>query len=150
MFNILGERVDGASVLDLYAGTGALGIESLSRGAAAATFVEGAAGAVHAIFQSLARTSLVEHAQVIRGRLPAALSNVKTKFDIIFIDPPYNDPGAEDTLFAAAPLLGDGGIIVYEHSSRYNPPLSVAGLKMQERRMYGDSAIAFYFQLEGE
>ena len=150
MFNILGEQIEGANVLDLYAGTGALGIEALSRGASAATFVEAAAGAVHAIFQSLARTSVAEHAQVIRGRLPAALANLKREFDIIFIDPPYNDPGAEETLYAAAPLLTEGGKIVYEHSSRYNPPLSVAGLKMQERRAYGDSAVAFYFQLEGE
>ncbi len=150
MFNILGERIDGATVLDLYAGTGALGIEALSRGASSATFVEATAGAVHAIFQSLARTALTELAQVIRGRLPAALTNLQTKFDVIFIDPPYNDPGAEDTLFAAAPLLVESGTIVYEHSSRYNPPLSVAGIKMQERRSYGDSAVAFYFRLEGE
>ncbi|MGE0598422.1 MAG: 16S rRNA (guanine(966)-N(2))-methyltransferase RsmD [Dehalococcoidia bacterium] len=149
VFNILGERIDGANVLDLYAGTGALGIEALSRGAAHATFVEAAPGAVHAIFQSLARTSLAEQAEVVRGRLPGALSNLREKFDVIFIDPPYNDPGAEDTLVAAAPLLAESGVIVYEHSSRYNPPLSVAGLKMQERRVYGDSAVAFYFQLEG-
>ncbi|MGE3075616.1 MAG: 16S rRNA (guanine(966)-N(2))-methyltransferase RsmD [Dehalococcoidia bacterium] len=149
VFNILGQRIDGAKVLDLYAGTGALGIESLSRGAIHATFVEAAPGAVHAIFQSLARTSLAEHAAVIRGRLPGALANLQEKYDIIFMDPPYNDPGAEDTLVAAVPLVAEGGAIVYEHSSRYNPPLSVAGLKMQERRVYGDSAVAFYFQLEG-
>jgi 16S rRNA (guanine(966)-N(2))-methyltransferase RsmD len=150
MFNILGDRIDDARVLDLFAGTGALGIESLSRGASFAVFVEGTAGAVQAIFQSLARTELAEAGQVIRGRLPAALTSVDGMFDVIFIDPPYNDPDAEDTVLAAVAKLAEGGTIVYEHSSRYNPPQALSGLKMQERRVYGDSAIAFYFRLEGE
>ncbi|MGB4864041.1 MAG: 16S rRNA (guanine(966)-N(2))-methyltransferase RsmD [Tepidiformaceae bacterium] len=150
MFNILGERIEGASVLDLYAGTGALGIEALSRGAASAVFVEGAAGAVTAIFQSLARTGLAEAGRVIRGRLPGALGSIQETFDIIFIDPPYNDPDAEETLIGAIEKLAEGGTIVYEHSSRYNPPQGLSGLEFQERRVYGDSALALYLRMEVE
>ncbi|MBK9547160.1 MAG: 16S rRNA (guanine(966)-N(2))-methyltransferase RsmD [Dehalococcoidia bacterium] len=150
IFNILGERVDGATVLDLYAGTGALGIEALSRGASAATFVEGEAGAIHAILQSLARTSLAAGGKVVRGRLPAALTTLGGTFDIIFMDPPYNDPAAEETLMSTGALLAEGGIVVYEHASRYNPPQRPAGLQLQERRVYGDSAVAFYLRQEGE
>lgn len=150
IFNILGERVEGARVLDLYAGTGALGIEALSRGADSATFVEGEAGAVQAILQSLARTSLAEHGKVVRGRLPGAIATLQGPFEIIFLDPPYNDPAAEDTLMATEPLLADGGTVVYEHASRYNPPQRLAGLQLHERRVYGDSAVAFYLRQEGE
>jgi 16S rRNA (guanine(966)-N(2))-methyltransferase RsmD len=150
IFNVLGDTVTGATVLDLYAGTGALGIEALSRGAAHATFVEGEAGAVTAILQSLARTSLRERGTVVRGRLPGALSTLKSTFDIILLDPPYNDPNAEETLLRVDSLLADGGTVVYEHASRYNPPQRPASLALTDRRVYGDTAIAFYRCQEGE
>ena len=150
LFNILGESVEDAAVLDLYAGTGAVGIEALSRGAASATFVEGEAGAVTAILQSLARTSLADKGKVVRGRLPGALSSIQGTFGIIFIDPPYNDPAAEETLMAAVSKLAEGGRIVYEHASRYNPPQRLPGIALEERRVYGDSALAFYVRQEGE
>jgi 16S rRNA (guanine966-N2)-methyltransferase len=151
IFNILGDRVDGARVADLYAGTGALGIEALSRGAAHATFVEGEAGCVQAILQSLSRAGFSAAATVIRGRLPASLSTLEAAaFDIVFLDPPYNDEGAEATLMGAPRLLAPGGLVVYEHGSRYNPPERPAGLQLLDRRVYGDSAVALYAQLEGE
>jgi 16S rRNA (guanine(966)-N(2))-methyltransferase RsmD len=151
IFNILGDRVAGARVLDLYAGTGALGIEALSRGAARATFVEGEAGCVQAILQSLSRAGFKETGTVVRGRLPAAISKLEDgAFDLVFLDPPYNEEGAEETLMGVPRLLAPGGMVVYEHGSRYNPPERPAGLQILERRVYGDSAIALYAQLEGE
>lgn len=149
IFNILATKVEGATVLDLYAGTGALGIEALSRGAERATFVEAEAGAVQAIFTSLARTSLAERGKVVRGRLPAALSSIQGPFDLVFMDPPYNDPAAEDMLLKLSALLAPVGYVVYEHSSRYNPPQRPTGLNLVERRVYGDTAIAL-FSLEEE
>ena len=150
VFNILGDQVDGARVLDLYAGTGALGIEALSRGATHATFVEGEAACVEAILQSLSRTGLSGRATVLRGRLPAAAARLEPEaFDLVFLDPPYNDEGAEETLMAVARLLAPGGTVVFEHGSRYNPPERPGGLRIAERRVYGDSAIALYVQLEG-
>lgn len=86
----------------------------------------------------------------MRGRLPAALTTLSGTFDIIFMDPPYNDPAAEETLMSTGALLAEGGIVVYEHASRYNPPQRPAGLQLQERRVYGDSAVAFYLRQEGE
>ncbi len=150
IFNVLGDEVSGATVLDLYAGTGALGIEALSRGAAHATFVEGEAGAVTAILQSLARTSLREQGTVIRGRLPGALNSISGQFKLILIDPPYNDPNAEETLLKLPVYLAPGGTVVYEHASRYNPAQRPSSLELTDRRVYGDTAIAFYQRQESE
>ena len=150
IFNILGDNVDNARVLDLFAGTGALGIEALSRGAAHAVFYEAEPGAVTAILQSLARTKLSDRAKVVRGRLPAALASLQEHFSIIFLDPPYGDETAEPTLMALDRLLEPGGTVVYEHASRYNPPERPARLRQTERRVYGDTAIALYTLQEGE
>jgi 16S rRNA (guanine966-N2)-methyltransferase len=149
IFNIIGERVAGAEVLDLYAGTGALGIEALSRGARHATFIEAEAPACQAILQSLARTGFAEAGAVLRGRLPGALRGLEVRADLVFMDPPYNDPGALDTLMAVPAKLEATGIVVYEHGSRYNPPERPDGLRLLDRRTYGDSAVSFYSLQEG-
>jgi 16S rRNA (guanine966-N2)-methyltransferase len=150
LFNILADRCEGATVLDLFAGTGALGVEALSRGAKSAYFIESAASACQAILLTLARASVAERGTVLRGTLPQALKTLTTTFDIIFLDPPYGEPVAEETLVLLAPLLADGGIIVFEHGSRYNPPDRPGGLVCTDRRPYGDSALAFYAHMEGE
>ena len=150
VFNILGDVVTDAVVLDIYAGTGALGIEALSRGAARATFVEAEAAGCQAILQSLARTGFAARGTVVRGRLPAALRTLEGPFDIVFMDPPYNEETAIETLLALSALLAPGGIVVYEHGGRYNPPERPKGLVCSERRVYGDSAIALYAKQEGE
>lgn len=150
IFNILGDLVEGAAVLDLYAGTGALGIEALSRGAGRTVFVEAEGPACQAILESLARARLSERAKVIRGRLPSALSALEPEFDIILMDPPYQSDTVDETLARLAPLLAEGGLVVYEHGSRYNPPGRPAGLRLSERRVYGDSAIAVYAREEGQ
>lgn len=149
IFNILGDQISDADVLDLFAGTGALGIEALSRGAKHATFYEAEAGAVTAILASLARTGLSDRTKVVRGRLPAALTNLHGTFDLIFLDPPYGDEAAEPTLMSVDRLLAEGGVVVYEHASRYNPPERPARLRQTERRVYGDTAIALYTLQEG-
>ena len=149
-FNIVGDEVEDATVLDLYAGTGALAIEALSRGATHATLVEAEPGCVTAILQSLARTGFAEKARVLRGRLPAALKGLQGPFSLIFMDPPYGAGEGEEVLLGAATLLAPGGLIVFEHASRYNPPERPAGLRLADRRVYGDSALAFYRHQEGE
>ncbi len=150
IFNILGDRVEGANVLDVYAGTGALGIEALSRGAARGLFIEAEPAACQAILQSLSRAGFGERAEVLRGRLPAALSGIQATFDLILMDPPYALNTAEDTLGLLAARLAPEGTVVYEHGSRYNPPERPAGLRLVERRVYGDSAIALYAAQEDE
>jgi len=145
IFNIVGAAVEEARVLDLFAGTGALGIEALSRGASHATFVEADAGGCQAILQNLARTGFDTRGQVIRGRLPAALRTLSGPFDLIFLDPPYAEGATGEAVLAAlGRLLGADGEVVYEHGSRYNPPERLAGLTRTGRRTYGDTAIALY------
>ncbi len=149
IFNILGDLVVDARVLDCYAGTGALGIEALSRGAAEAVFIESHPAACRAILDSLARTGFNDRATVFRGKLPAALNSVVGPFNMVLLDPPYDDTTIDETLLRLAPLLADGGIVVYEHRSRYNPPEYPAGLRLVERRVYGDTAVAMYHAQEG-
>ncbi len=150
IFNIMGDEVEGSTVLDIYAGTGSLGIEALSRGAKSVTFIEAEAAACTAIHASLARTGFTPQAKVLRGRMPAALSALKGPFDLILMDPPYADEEAPETLIELAALLSPTGLIVYEHGSRYNPPERPGTLQMSDRRVYGDSAIALYRLKEEE
>lgn len=144
IFNVLGGQVAGARVLDCYAGTGALGIEALSQGAAEAVFVDSSGAATKAIVESLSRMGLKERGTVLRGRLPGALESVTGPFDVVFLDPPYDDETADETLVRLGALVAPGGTVVYEHGSRYNPPEYPEGLELRDRRTYGDSAVAIY------
>jgi 16S rRNA (guanine(966)-N(2))-methyltransferase RsmD len=151
LFNILGDTVEGARVLDLYAGTGSLGLEALSRGAASATFIDAEGAACQAILQSAGRAGFADAVTVIRGRLPGALRSVEGEFDLVFCDPPYDaTQEASETIVAAAGLVAPGGRIVSEHASRYNPPEVLGRLLLQDRRVYGDTALAWYALQEGE
>ena len=150
IFNILDDTVVDAAVLDLYAGTGALGIEALSRGAASAVFIDAEASSCRAILQSLSRAGFADRATVLRGRLPGALRTAEGRFDFIFMDPPYHEETAAETLLLLSSRLTPGGVVVYEHGSRYNPPERPTGLVLTEHRVYGDSAIALYALQEGE
>lgn len=148
LFNILGAKVVGARVLDLFAGTGALGIEALSRGAASATFVERDREACQAIVRNLAAAGFSERATVMRGRLPDALGWLTGPFDLIFLDPPYGAPEGDETLAEVHRLLAPEGIVVYEHGSRYNPPGRPVGLMLVDERTYGDTSLSFYQRQE--
>jgi 16S rRNA (guanine966-N2)-methyltransferase len=150
IFNILGDLVTGARVLDGYAGTGALGIEALSRGAREAVFVDAHPSACKAIVDSLSRTGFSAAATVLRGRFPAALSSLEGEFDIVLLDPPYDDDDAPEMLGSLDHLLAAGAVVVFEHRSRYNPPERPAGLVLHDRRTYGDSAVAIYHAQEDE
>ncbi len=144
VFNVLAARVEGAAALDLFAGTGALGIEALSRGASRAVFVESRRQTARAIVQSLARAGLGERGSVVRGALPGALDSLEGPFGLVFLDPPYDSGEAAPTLSALGPLLAPEGVVVYEHRSRYNPPDRPHGLTLSDRRVYGDTAVAFF------
>lgn len=150
LFNILGDTVAGARVLDLYAGTGSLGLEALSRGAACATFIDAEGAACQAILQSAGRAGFADRVTVIRGRLPGALRSVDGQFDLVFCDPPYAADESASSVMAAADVLAPHGRIVSEHASRYNPPEVLGRLVLQDRRVYGDTALAWYALQEGE
>jgi 16S rRNA (guanine966-N2)-methyltransferase len=137
-------------VLDLYAGSGALGLEALSRGATHATFIDESQACLTAISQTLDGMKMRDAATLVRGSLPAALERFERTADIAFLDPPYEDQSALQTLGRVGRHLHPEGTVVYEHASRYNPPERPAGLILRQRRVYGDSAIALYALQEGE
>src|SRR5215472_11221821 len=95
LFNVLAPRIQGARFLDLYAGSGAVGIEALSRGASQAVFVERAAGALKVLRSNLARLGLEKGVRVVPGSVAGFLRNVEgvTHFDVVFMDPPYDAAG---------------------------------------------------------
>jgi 16S rRNA (guanine966-N2)-methyltransferase len=144
LFSLLGS-IDGARVLDLYAGSGALGIEALSRGAGEATFVDSDPGAVRAVRQNLARLG-IQQAEVTRSGVGPFLKHAarqEDRWDLVFCDPPYRLAhrlgGDLETLLP--PVLGDEARIVCESSPRQ--PLTVAFPLVTERR-YGDTLICIY------
>jgi len=143
LFNIVAARVPGARVLDGYAGTGAIGIEAMSRGAASAVFVERDRRASALIARNLARCGLAEGCAIIRaGFTDTALA--EDGFELIVLDPPYDDADLGAPLAAAARLVTAGGLVVVEHAWRREPPPAPAGLARTRTVRAGDSALSFY------
>ena len=139
LFSILGDRVTGARVLDLFAGTGALVLEALSRGAATATFVDRDVAAVRA---NLAALGL--EAAVIRRDAIGFLERAGAQFDLVFLDPPYREaerlaPRLADTLPA---VLAPGALVVSESDRR--APLDLPPLETLDERRYGDTLIRLH------
>jgi 16S rRNA (guanine(966)-N(2))-methyltransferase RsmD len=145
LFNILGPRVAGARVLDGYAGTGAVGIESISRGAAEVVFVEPDRRAAELVAENLARCGVRERYAIIRARLEDAARGRLTgaRFDILFLDPPYDQP-LTAALDAAVPLLAADSLLVIEHAKRQPPPPRAGPLVLVRSVVSGDSGLAFY------
>lgn len=150
VFNLLGDLVEDARFLDLYAGAGLMGLEALSRGAREAVFVEANARLAAAIRASCHALGVEDECTCIHGRLPSALDRIAGPFDIVYLDAPYAEPPSDGVYARLAPLLGSGARVVSEHASRYNPPQRPPGLALEQRRIYGDSAIALYRTLESQ
>jgi 16S rRNA (guanine(966)-N(2))-methyltransferase RsmD len=145
LFNVLAPRIEGARVLDGYAGTGAVGIEALSRGASHATFVERDARAVRLIETNLRRCAVSSRYAIIRAEFADAPSRLRgSRFDVVFLDPPYGAPGPGTALETAARLVADGGVLVVEHARRDDAPARAADLVKTRDLNSGDSALAFY------
>ena len=144
LFNILAPRIGGARVLDGYAGTGALGIEALSRGASHVTFVEQDRRAQTLIAENLAQCRVLNGYAIIRAGVIRALEELRgSPFDIVLLDPPY-DVQAESVLAAAAEVLAPGGVLVLEHARRRGAPAGAGPLVRSRMVTSGDSALAFY------
>ena len=150
LFNILGRRVEGARVLDACAGTGALGIEALSRGATAVVFVDQDRDAVALIIENLALCRVEGQSTVVRDTLPLVVGRheLTGSFDIILVDPPYDDPKIGDILSSLTGRLLPGGILVLERSKRITAHSS-SGLRHVRRVGVGDSVLDFYERSEG-
>ncbi len=150
LFSIWGERVRGCRFLDLFAGSGVVGLEAASRGAAAVVFVESDPRALRALAANLRRTA-GERLAVRRGPLPAEarrLAAAGESFDLVFADPPYRYPAYPGLLAAIAPLLSAGGEAVVEHATRETMLDAVGDLVRVDERRYGGSALSV-FRLSG-
>lgn len=151
LFNILGDAVAGAIVLDGCAGTGALGLEALSRGAADATFIDRDSRAVALIETNLARCRVADRGRVIRGTLPRALGrvNVAAAFDLVLLDPPYeyDDRSICAMLSAAGRRTAAGGQVIVERARRAEKVI-VAQLRHTRRVRAGDSVLDFHVRAE--
>jgi 16S rRNA (guanine966-N2)-methyltransferase len=145
LFNILAGRVAGARVLDGYAGTGAVGIEAISRGAAHVLFVEHDARAARLVAENLARCGVAGGYAIIRADITRmGHPGGERPFDVILLDPPYADTSFEACLARAAGWLSADGMLVLEHARRRVAP-PVAGDLVRARVVQsGDSALSFY------
>jgi 16S rRNA (guanine966-N2)-methyltransferase len=146
VFAILGS-VEGARVLDLFAGTGALGIEALSRGAAHVTFVDSAKPALAAIRANLAELGIADHANVVAQDAVAftAKHQPPAPWRVVFVDPPYRSDLAERAVLALplASLTRDATIVI-EHDRHNPPPEELGSLLRTDQRRYGDTLVSFY------
>jgi len=147
MFDILDAAgVDYARVLDLYAGTGALGIEALSRGDGRCDFVEKDAAACRLIRENLALTGLAQSGAVHHLSVETAAGRLGGAYSLVLADPLYADEGALAALdrIAASPLIEEGTVLVLEHSKRQEAPQMLGRLRLERTRRHGDSCISIY------
>jgi len=143
LFAILADRVPEARVLDLYAGSGAIGIEALSRGATHATFVESARPALASLRANLERTRLVEPASVRAVDVERFLSSpAEAAASLVFLDPPYEERAIVAPLRAVVPHLAPGATVVVKHFWRTELP-EVAGLELVRQRRFGETMLSF-------
>ncbi|HOV60372.1 MAG TPA: 16S rRNA (guanine(966)-N(2))-methyltransferase RsmD [Candidatus Hydrogenedentes bacterium] len=146
LFNILGPRVTGCAFLDLFAGTGAVGLEALSRGAARVVWVDESPMSLAAIVHNLRTCGISGEGGVIPGRLPEALAGITGTFDLVFVDPPYAYTGEADLLAHPAwdRLTHPESLLIFERDIRRDPP-GRAGLWTSYRSVrYGDTTLHFY------
>jgi 16S rRNA (guanine966-N2)-methyltransferase len=145
LFNVLGSSVQGARVLDGYAGTGAVGLEALSRGAAHVTFLDADRRATALIEANLRHCGVGDRYAIIRVEFARAKGRLTDPgFDIMFLDPPYGSTELTSALAAAAELASAGTQVIVEHAKRDDPPKQSGKLVLARDLLSGDSGLAFY------
>ena len=146
LFDVLGSRIHGASFLDVFAGTGAIGLEALSRGASRAVFIESDRRAARVIAANLALAGVADSARIVEGDAVGALRDLRRsgeRFDIVFLDPPYAADLLERATPAAAGLVRSRGVLVVEHASRRRlDTTALQGLRRGRRYVHGDSVLS--------
>jgi 16S rRNA (guanine966-N2)-methyltransferase len=148
LFSSLGDLVAGARVLDLFAGTGAVGIEALSRGAEHAVFVDSAMAAVRAVRENLNRTDLERQAGVVRREALRAVQSDLGRFELVFLDPPYAlDAGRVEALLAEIAAQGavvPGGRVVLTRPIKSSMPVIPLNWRPDRHLSYGDSVVLVF------
>lgn len=159
LFSILTSRLDNLAdsrVLDLFAGTGALGIEALSRGAADAVFVDSRRSSVRLVEKNLELTGFADKSRTLAmdaRQALALLARQGARFDLIFCDPPYSDHELRDQVLeqlGSGDLLTAHAVVVLEGATRDRVPETVGLLRRDDSRIYGDTAITFFTKSPGE
>lgn len=151
LFDILGPRVCGAKVLDLFSGTGALGLEALSRGAEEVVFAEASPRMVKVILENLERAGFQKKARVLKAQLPRDLKRLpEGPYDLIFITPPYGTGLGQETLVQIkAPFLAEGGLIVVEERKQESFSAENTPWELVETRKYGETVLYFLRRKDG-
>lgn len=151
LFSIIQFEVEGASVLDLFGGTGQLGIEALSRGAARAVFVDAREEACGLIRENLRRTALAQKGSVLRSDYLHYLDTCREQFDIIFLDPPYAETFLENAIkrITEIDILRTNGIIVAERPVGKALPWEFSGYSRSRDYKYGKTLLTIYRKDEG-
>lgn len=153
LFNVLAPRIEGAAFLDLYAGSGAVGLEAFSRGAASVVFVERAPAALKALRSNLAQLGLNQGLRVVSGDVRSFLRRARgdapQPFELVFLDPPYrNEEEYASTLDSlggvAAGLAAAGGLVVAEHGRKQQLESAYGCLRRVRLLEQGDAALSFY------
>lgn len=147
LFDVLGPRIRDSSFADLFAGSGAVGLEAWSRGARRVVLVEGERKSVESLRRVVARLG-AQDVRVLRANLPSQLTRCREllegTFEVVFADPPYRFGRYGRLLDGAASLLQAGGLLVLEHATEEGVPPAAAGLRRVSSRRYGESSLSFY------
>ncbi len=148
IFNICRPVIADANVLDLFAGTGALGLEALSRGAAKAVFIDSDRRGIEMIRKNIAACRETDRTTVIRADITANLNMlpaVGIHFDVVFMDPPYYRNAVHQALdkLVATATLTRGACVIVEHDPHENIPETIVGMKIIDRRKYGKTLVTF-------
>lgn len=147
IFNVIRDRVEGAEVCDLFAGSGSLGIEALSRGAARAAFVDFSAESIRIIRASIADLEIADTATVIRDEAFRFVRRTPARpFDIVFCDPPYGFSGTGEIVgeLIAGGIIAPGGIVVVEHESELSLEERIGPFVRVRRRPFGRTTISMF------
>ena len=144
VFSAIQFDIEGRRVLDLFAGSGQLGIEALSRGAESAVFVDNSAASVKIINQNLESTGLQSNARVYNGDYASFAAMSRDVFDIVFLDPPYQKGLLVPALKSVLPLMSDYGIIICEYPPEVEIPQSIGGFEIAKTYRYGKINVSVY------
>jgi 16S rRNA (guanine(966)-N(2))-methyltransferase RsmD len=146
VFNILRGEFTDSAVLDLFAGTGALGIEALSQGASDAVFVERSAAACAVIRANLRRIGFEDAGRVMQMPAEKALRTISDSFGLVMLDPPYAYPGIHDilSLIGNSRVVDAESIVVLEHSPRFPVNERYSKLTLERHKVYGDTAVSIF------
>jgi 16S rRNA (guanine966-N2)-methyltransferase len=144
LFSMLAPRIEGARMLDLFAGTGAIGFEAASRGAARVVAVEAHRDTAHAIEEAARHLGADDVVSVLAMPVERALYRLEEQFDLVYVDPPYADPVPLQILrlLRERGLLAPGATVIYEHAAKRILP-DIPGYRSTREEVYGDVALAF-------